>query len=360
MIRAPRPPNATTMGAISCLPISGCSSGITSRRSPGLGRSSGRRWRRNSDIYRALCGCSRVRCSRDACRTSSFCSARSGATVNRSAKWRAKKSAVAVDSSRRLAVLAIMVILLGVVALVIVNALKSSPWATFTLAMTIPIALLLGVYLRFVRPGRVLEASLIGVALILFVVVAGEWVADSPSWAKVFTIGGIPLAAALIVYAFAASALAGMVVAGAARLSQRVHQGGRDLFARGGNLIRAAARRNAAADAIHRRHRAGIRRQDFSVLLHHDCMRRDQRISRADLVGHDAEDDPARRACALHRLRRDAAGIVRRRDGDDRGVRDAAGRLFRDQQSVVDRRRNGRVPRPRRSAAGAFRSRRKR
>ena len=105
------------------------------------------------------------------------------------------------------AVLAIMVILLGVVALVVVNALKSSPWATFTLAMTIPIALLLGVYLRFVRPGRVLEASLIGVALILFAVVAGEWVANSPSWAKAFTIGGIPLAAALIVYAFTASAL---------------------------------------------------------------------------------------------------------------------------------------------------------
>ncbi|HUE42792.1 MAG TPA: carbon starvation CstA family protein [Candidatus Sulfotelmatobacter sp.] len=107
----------------------------------------------------------------------------------------------------QIAVLAIMVILLGVVALVIVNALKSSPWATFTLAMTIPIALLLGVYLRFVRPGRVLEASLIGVAMVLFVVVAGQWVADSPSWAKAFTIGGIPLAAALIIYAFAASAL---------------------------------------------------------------------------------------------------------------------------------------------------------
>src|ERR1700723_1331642 len=107
----------------------------------------------------------------------------------------------------QIAVLAIMVILLGVVALVIVNALKSSPWATFTLAMTIPIALLLGVYFRFVRPGRVLEASLIGVALVLFVVVAGEWVANSPSWAKVFTIGGIPPAGALIVYAFAASAL---------------------------------------------------------------------------------------------------------------------------------------------------------
>jgi carbon starvation protein len=107
----------------------------------------------------------------------------------------------------QIAVLAILVILLGVVALVVVNALKSSPWATFTLAMTIPIALLVGVYLRFVRPGRVLEASLMGVALILFVVIAGQWVADSASWSRVFTLGGIPLAFALIAYAFAASAL---------------------------------------------------------------------------------------------------------------------------------------------------------
>jgi carbon starvation protein len=106
-----------------------------------------------------------------------------------------------------LAVLAIMIILLGVVALVIVNALKSSPWATFTLAMTIPIALLLGVYLRYFRPGRVLEASLIGVALVLFVVVAGQWVADSPAWAKAFTLSGITLAFAIIAYGFAASAL---------------------------------------------------------------------------------------------------------------------------------------------------------
>ena len=107
----------------------------------------------------------------------------------------------------QIAVLAIMIILLGVVALVIVNALKSSPWATFTLAMTIPIALLLGVYLRFIRPGRVLEASLIGVALVLFVVVAGQWVADSPSWSAAFTMSGVSLAFAIIAYGFAASAL---------------------------------------------------------------------------------------------------------------------------------------------------------
>jgi len=107
----------------------------------------------------------------------------------------------------QLAVLAILIILLGVVALVVVNALKTSPWATFTLAMTIPIALLMGVYLRYLRPGRVLEASLIGLALVLFVVVAGQWVAESASWASLFTLSGVALAFWIIAYGFAASAL---------------------------------------------------------------------------------------------------------------------------------------------------------
>jgi carbon starvation protein len=107
----------------------------------------------------------------------------------------------------QLAVLAIMIILLGVIALVIVNALKASPWATFTLAMTIVIALLLGVYLRFFRPGRVLEASLIGFVLVLFAVVAGRWVGDSPSWSHVFTLSGLALAFALIIYGYIASTL---------------------------------------------------------------------------------------------------------------------------------------------------------
>jgi len=106
-----------------------------------------------------------------------------------------------------LAVLAIMVILLAVVGLVIVNALKASPWGTFTLAMTIPIAMLMGLYMRYWRPGRVLEASAIGFALIVFALVAGQWVAESPSWARIFTLSGPALAAAIIIYGFAASAL---------------------------------------------------------------------------------------------------------------------------------------------------------
>jgi carbon starvation protein len=106
-----------------------------------------------------------------------------------------------------LAVLAIMVILLAAVALIVVKALKDSPWGTFTLAMTIPIAVLVGIYLRFLRPGRILEASLIGVALVLAAVVAGQWVNASPSWSQAFTLSGPALAVAIIVYGFAASAL---------------------------------------------------------------------------------------------------------------------------------------------------------
>jgi carbon starvation protein len=134
-----------------------------------------------------------------------FCSIRrDGKTLGEMARDEVSKRGGIIA---QLAVLAIMIILLGVVALVIVNALKSSPWATFTLAMTIPIALLLGLYLRFLRPGRVLEASIMGVAMVLFAVVAGRWVADSPAWASAFTFGGVSLTFAIIAYGFAASAL---------------------------------------------------------------------------------------------------------------------------------------------------------
>src|SRR2546423_2375117 len=139
----------------------------------------------------------------------------------------------------QLAVLAIMVILLGVIGLVVVNALKSSPWATFTLAMTIPIGLLLGVYLRFFRPGRVLEASLIGVALLVFVVVAGQWVADSAAWSHAFTFGGVALAFALMLYGFAASALpVWLLLAPRDYLSAFVKAGAGVALAGGGLFVR--------------------------------------------------------------------------------------------------------------------------
>ncbi|HKF01799.1 MAG TPA: carbon starvation CstA family protein [Candidatus Sulfotelmatobacter sp.] len=105
------------------------------------------------------------------------------------------------------AVIAILIILLAVVALVVVNALKDSPWGTFTIAMTIPIALLMGIYLRRIRPGKVLEVSALGFVLVLLAIWGGQWVSQNPTMAPVFTFRAAPLAISIMIYAFAASAV---------------------------------------------------------------------------------------------------------------------------------------------------------
>ncbi len=104
-------------------------------------------------------------------------------------------------------VLVIMIILLAVLALVVVNALAESPWGVFSIAMTIPIALFMGVYLRFLRPGRVSEVSLIGVALLLLAVVSGGWVAETAWGTDWFTLSKVTLSWCIIIYGFAASVL---------------------------------------------------------------------------------------------------------------------------------------------------------
>jgi carbon starvation protein len=106
-----------------------------------------------------------------------------------------------------LAVLAIVVILLAVLALVIVNALAESPWGIFTVAATIPIALFMGVYLRSWRVGKILEASAIGIVLLLLAVWGGRVVYSNPALAQKFSLGSEPIAWAIIVYGLAASVL---------------------------------------------------------------------------------------------------------------------------------------------------------
>src|SRR5256714_4354347 len=86
-------------------------------------------------------------------------------------------------------VLVVLVILLAVVALVVVNALKGSPWGTFTIAATMPIALFMGIYLRYLRPGKGLECSAIGFILVMASIFAGRSVAESAVWAPAFTLG---------------------------------------------------------------------------------------------------------------------------------------------------------------------------
>jgi carbon starvation protein len=105
------------------------------------------------------------------------------------------------------AVLAIMVILLAVLALVVVNALKDSPWGVFTILCTIPIAILMGFWMKVWRPGKTLEASAFGVILLLLALVGGRYVAQSPTLAPYFTHSGLTIAYGMIAYGFIASVL---------------------------------------------------------------------------------------------------------------------------------------------------------
>src|SRR5580765_4216767 len=106
-----------------------------------------------------------------------------------------------------LTVLLIMIILLAVVGLVVVNALRGSPWGAFTIAATMPIALFMGLYLRYWRPGKVLECSGIGFVLVMASIFAGRSVAESASLAPVFTLSAMTIAISIILYGFLASSL---------------------------------------------------------------------------------------------------------------------------------------------------------
>jgi carbon starvation protein len=105
------------------------------------------------------------------------------------------------------AVFAIMIILLAVLALVVVNALRDSPWGLFTITATIPIALFMGLWMNNIRPGKVAEATGMGIVLLLLALLGGQWVAAHPSWGAAFTWSGTQLAWAVMVYGFVASVL---------------------------------------------------------------------------------------------------------------------------------------------------------
>ena len=77
----------------------------------------------------------------------------------------------------------IMVIILAVLAMIVVKALTHSPWGTYTVAFTIPLAFFMGIYTRYIRPGRVGEVSVIGLIFLVFAIISGGWVAESPTWA---------------------------------------------------------------------------------------------------------------------------------------------------------------------------------
>ena len=98
-------------------------------------------------------------------------------------------------------------IAMAFLALVAIKAMASSPWAVFSLGMTIPIALVMGCYERFLRPGKVIETTILGFVLLVLAIVGGGWVVSNPTLAPIFTLNAKQLVVALIVYSFAAAAL---------------------------------------------------------------------------------------------------------------------------------------------------------
>ena len=105
------------------------------------------------------------------------------------------------------AVLGIMIVLMAVIAFVVTNALKDSPWGIVTIGLTIPIAMLMGVYMRWIRPHRVLEATAIGIVLLILALFAGQWVRNDPTLAPIFTLKATTIALLVMGYGFAASVL---------------------------------------------------------------------------------------------------------------------------------------------------------
>lgn len=157
-------------------------------------------------------------------------------------------------------ILMITIILLAVLALIVVKALAGSPWGTFTVFATIPIAFLMGVWGRFLRPGRIGEMSAIGIVLLVASILGGGWVAENPNLAPLFTYKGETLALILIGYGFVASVLpVWLLLAPRDYLSTFLKIGTIIGLALGIVFVRPEAA-HAGRDQVHRRHRPGVLR----------------------------------------------------------------------------------------------------
>ena len=219
-------------------------------------------------------------------------------------------------------VLVIMTILLAVLALVVVNALAESPWGVFSISMTIPIAIFMGLYLQFFRPGRVSEVSLIGVVLLLLAVVSGGWVADTSWGADWFTLSKVTLSWCIIVYGFAASVLpVWLLLAPRDYLSTFMKVGTIALLAIGILLARPVMEDAAVTQFATRGDGPVFAGLAVPVPVHHHRLRRAVGVPLADRLRHHAEAAGEGKPDAAHRLRRHAHRVVRGDHGPDHGDR---------------------------------------
>ena len=239
-----------------------------------------------------------------------------------------------------IAVFAIMIIILAVLALVVVNALAESPWGVFSVGLTIPIALFMGFYLRFIRPGRVMEVTAIGVVLLLLAIIGGGFV-EEMGLASALTLSKETLTLCLVVYGFIASILpVWMLLTPRDYLSTFMKIGVIVLLAVGLVL----ANPPLANEAITEFGREGTGpvfcREAVPVRVHHHRLRCPLRIPLADRLRHDSEDDRQGEPGPHDRLRRHADGVVRGDQRPDRGIGDRPGTVLRDEQPGRCHRRN--------------------
>ena len=187
----------------------------------------------------------------------------------------------------------IMIIILAVLALIVVKALAESPWGVFTVCSTVPIALFMGIYMRFLRPGRVGEVSVIGIVLLVASIYFGGVIAHDPYWGPALTFKDTTITFALIGYAFISALLPVWLI-----LAPRDYLA---TFLKIGVIV-------------------GLERRPVPVPVYHHCLRCRVWLPRADRLRHHAEADGQRNRRALHRLRRDADGILRGDHGAGCGV----------------------------------------
>ena len=211
----------------------------------------------------------------------------------------------------------IMIIILAVLALIVVKALADSPWGMFTVSATIPVALFMGVYLRYIRPGRIGEVSVIGFVLLMLAIFGGQAVSQDPAWAAMFTFDGKALTWMLIGYGFVAATLpVWLLLAPRDYLSTFLKIGTIVALAIGIVFVSPDLKMPAVTQFVDGNGPVWVG-QPVPVPVHHHRLRRGVGLPCADLLGHHAEDARERDAGALHRLRRHAGRVVRRGDGAD-------------------------------------------
>ena len=216
-----------------------------------------------------------------------------------------------------LAILSILIILLAVLALVVVNTLAESPWGVFTVGATIPIALFMGGYLRGWRVGKVLEASAIGVVLLLLAVWGGQCVYRHPAWAGWLTFKAEPLAWGMIVYGFAASVLPiWLLLAPRDYLSTFMKLGTIFLLALGIFVLLPKIKMPALTPFGALGNGPVFASTNYFRFVSSPMPAVPFRVSTAHCQRHDTQNSDAGRTRAGHRLRRDVPGIVGVHHGD--------------------------------------------